>query len=72
MTEKRSERLTKVRLDLIRLTEELADIMEEEAVDAYNLRDEEKAAALENVSEIENVKILVESAEGCLFQQVRY
>jgi len=72
MTEKRSERLTKVRLDLIRLTEELASIMEEEAVDAYNLRDEEKAAALENVSEIENVKILVESAEGCLFQQVRY
>ena len=59
MTEKRSERLTKVRLDLIRLTEELASIMEEEAVDAYNLRDEEKAAALENVSEIENVKLTI-------------
>lgn len=72
MTEKRSERLTKVRLDLIRLTEELADIMEEEAHDAYELSGAEKAAALENVSEIENVKILVESAEGCLFQQVIY
>lgn len=72
MTEKRSDRLTKVRLDLIRLTEELADIMEEEASDAYRLSGKKKDAALENVSEIENVKILVESAEECLFQQVRY
>lgn len=72
MTEKRSERLTKIRLDLIRLAGELNDIMEEEAHDALWQVGKEMDALMENADAIGNVKNLVEQAEECLFQEVRY